>query len=442
VVLDQGQCGSCWAVSGTGVFTDRVCIWMDEQGNAIKDPKFFFGNRMFQKAGSCSGEGTTKLAHNHGCKRTGQTLSPQGVLSCGTVNEDALLYPDSAGCNGGEAVDAWKYFSVNGLTSMHADGSGGCTPYMAGRCSAKDPFNNGCRKCAGLLDECQDSGLPPKKFKVGSFGFIMEKGLKKRPDTSVERTESELSLVQNQVENMQIELMTNGPIHVCFDVYKNFGAFFNAQPNGIYNSTEGTPKEGGHCVEIVGWDSAVDSETGKKYDFWKIKNSWGPQWSNNGVFRFARGVDLCGIESDVWAGCPAGTNCKLTAGVHQMRIPEAAGIEEIEFDLEDTGARATTVLRGYFPKKKETKLPSQSWKGGNWHTVESKHYSYYLRQIVLAYEKLIGTEAFVTPEAALQHVSHIQTQVVGRGVHVRVSFKLGDETLSSLHLVHHHENVY
>lgn len=44
---------------------------------------------------------------------------------------------DSAGCNGGNAADAWHYFHVHGLSSMSGDGNNGCNPYVSGKCLLK-----------------------------------------------------------------------------------------------------------------------------------------------------------------------------------------------------------------------------------------------------------------------------------------------------------------
>lgn len=48
-----------------------------------------------------------------------------------------------------------------------------------------------------------------------------------------------------------------------------------------------------HAVLIVGY--GVDKLTGKK--FWKIKNSWGNKWGEEGYFRMIRGVEACGINT-------------------------------------------------------------------------------------------------------------------------------------------------
>ena len=40
-----------------------------------------------------------------------------------------------------------------------------------------------------------------------------------------------------------------------------------------------------HAVLLTGWGE----DGGKKY--WRVQNSWGPQWGEQGTFRIRRGVD-------------------------------------------------------------------------------------------------------------------------------------------------------
>jgi len=420
--LDQGQCGSCWAVGATAAFGERMCVWMDDEGNALPEDNSFVGNRMFQKAGACTGEGTKHAAHNHGCKRTAFFLSPQMLMSCGNSKHNKQLYPDSGGCQGGEARDAWEFFYHNGVSTMTLDGSSGCTPYTSGKCAGKDPNQDGCKNCEGIMTQCEDTGLPPQTYKAKSFGYIMEKDLKPRNNTGVPRPERDAKALERQIYNMQVELMTNGPLNVCMDFFLNFQPFFNDQPLGIYNSTEGLTKGGGHCLSIIGWGH--DHISG--FDYWLIKNSWGPGWGSDGVFRFRRGVDFCGIESDVWVGCPENSKCELTEGVTTVRSRDAVPRDMF---IANFGIRGSA---GDLEPELTDRQPSKVWRGGYWHELSEE--SLRLRQVGLAvaqaYELAFGEPTSI--QQALEQVETAWTQVVGGGQRLRAVFSNGVESVVSM----------
>ena len=376
------------------MFGDRLCIWFDEQERPLPAGVGSGGvSRLFQKAGSCVGEGTTHAAHNHGCKRKAFFVSPQALVSCGTLVEDPKRYPDSLGCQGGEPIDTWSFFRNTGLSTMTSDGKGGCTPYTSGQCSGKDPKGNGCRTCAGVVDQCVDSGLPPKFYKVSTFGRIHDDGLPSRNRTDRARPAKDMPALGRQIEAMQREIMTNGPIHVCVDIFSNFQDTFNEAPLTIYNKTK-PPMTGGHCLNIIGWGH--DTET--NVDYWIIKNSWGEAWGSLGTFRYIRGADLGGIESDVWAGCPAGSNCKLTSAV-----------KLIENDFALASARDS--------------VESRRWKGGYWRELSRPEFMQ-SREIKLriarAYESVFGEPT--TLEIAASTVKRMFTQAGVRGMRIRVEF--------------------
>ena len=50
-----------------------------------------------------------------------------------------------------------------------------------------------------------------------------------------------------------------------------------------------------HAVVLVGYGH--DDEEG--LDFWKIRNSWGASWGENGYFRLSRGKGTCGVNRHV-----------------------------------------------------------------------------------------------------------------------------------------------
>lgn len=89
------------------------------------------------------------------------------------------------------------------------------------------------------------------------------------------------------------EIYTNGPVETAFTVYEDFLTY----KSGVYRHRTGG-ELGGHAVKIVGWGV----ENGLKY--WKIANSWNPNWGDQGYFKILRGTDECGIEDQVCAGIP------------------------------------------------------------------------------------------------------------------------------------------
>ncbi|KAJ8947882.1 hypothetical protein NQ318_010028 [Aromia moschata] len=61
-------------------------------------------------------------------------------------------------------------------------------------------------------------------------------------------------------------------------------------------------KQGYHSVRIVGWGEEYTFNGVQKY--WKVANSWGPNWGEKGYFRIAKGTDECDIESFVLGTWP------------------------------------------------------------------------------------------------------------------------------------------
>jgi len=454
-VVDQKQCGDCWAGSAANTLGDRACIHLLEGGKPMPLPRggpHGAGTlqRMFQQAGKCVGEGTMNALHQHGCQRQSYFVNPQALVSCGNLNNTDpprfhpypegsgyrpghILYPSSMGCNGGEAQDAWRFFYHEGLTIMDATQLAGCTTYTSGTCSGADPNNNGCRPCE--FEQCADTGLKPERITVDTFGWIMERDLPDRGtwDNQLEsftkkgtdqfRPPWQREAMDRQVKNMQIEMMTNGPLHTCMDDYANFGLFFNQNPSGIYNSTEGSPQTGGHCIELMGW--GLDKATGMKY--WTFKNSWGAAWANGGFGRFIRGEDLLGIESDVWVGCPTGSHCRLTDGVvhneswipHHSYFPYPPTI--LHNTTTTTRAPWLTTEKGMNPTS--ATQPSRRWPGGKEILLGRSAFSHstVAPLVQLAVLHSLGRDD-LGMQTALQAVSGVWSRSA-RGLRLRIEIK-------------------
>jgi len=102
---------------------------------------------------------------------------------------------------------------------------------------------------------------------------------------------------------------------------------------GVYQSASGS-RYGGHAVSLVGYGT----EAGVPY--WRLMNSWGDSWGENGYFRFLRGQDLCQIET-LSSIAFAGT---VSLVAHEGEAPqeEAISAGEANVDVDVVVARCNS----------------------------------------------------------------------------------------------------
>ena len=86
------------------------------------------------------------------------------------------------------------------------------------------------------------------------------------------------------------EALTRGVVSVAIRAENDA---FRAYKGGVIDDYEGCGTTLDHGVTLVGYSKADDA--------WIIKNSWGPNWGENGFVRIKRGTDaygICGINQE------------------------------------------------------------------------------------------------------------------------------------------------
>jgi len=201
-----------------------------------------------QQCGSCwAFSGSEVLSDRFAIATNGKTnvvLSPEDLVSCDTSD---------MGCSGGMLDTLWNYLTSTGIVTD------ACFPYSAGQGVA-----------SACQTKCSDSESWTKFKASDSFHLAT-------------------------VQDIQAELMKNGPLQVAFEVRKSFMNY----KSGIYQHHWWQFWDqvlGGHAVKLVGWGE----ENGTPY--WTIANSWSTSWGEDGYFRIKRGSNECGIESMVYGG--------------------------------------------------------------------------------------------------------------------------------------------
>jgi C1A family cysteine protease len=148
---------------------------------------------------------------------------------------------DSAGCDGGDIENAFDYVVSNGLVTS--------TEYAY-------------TSSLGDSREC-DATMTDYSVSLRSYAVLSGDDV-----DSVE-------------ENMKNYLLSTGPLTVCLDAsgWSTYTSGVIRNCNSILN----------HCVQVVG----VDTDEG----YWKIRNSWGPSFGEDGYVRITQGENTCGIAS-------------------------------------------------------------------------------------------------------------------------------------------------
>jgi cathepsin F len=86
-------------------------------------------------------------------------------------------------------------------------------------------------------------------------------------------------------------LVSTGPLSVLMNAET-----LSYYKSGIYSPQFCDPESLDHAVLLVGYGS----ENG--VDYWRVKNSWGSSWGEEGYFRIIRGEGKCGINTAVTTG--------------------------------------------------------------------------------------------------------------------------------------------
>ena len=103
---------------------------------------------------------------------------------------------------------------------------------------------------------------------------------------------------------MMKEIMENGPIVVAInaapDLYYYSTGIFITNPKNAPSQDNFHPKVKpwqftNHAVVCVGWGESTHE--GHVLKYWILKNSWGPEWGENGYFKMLKGSNLGSVEN-------------------------------------------------------------------------------------------------------------------------------------------------
>jgi len=237
--------------------------WCDVDGKSYCAPSW--NQHQPKYCGACYVHGTLSALNDRlKIMRKGEgidtLLARQVILNCGSK------HGFGNGCGGGESSDIFEFMRQIGL------GEEGCYNYQAEEQPCPANGNGYCTNCMMFGGDTTDYKCWPVdkyvKYYVKEYGFVTGE------------------------EQMKAEIYARGPITcglVCPD------EFTYGYKGGVMNY-HGNETDVDHDVEVVGWGE----EDGVPY--WKVRNSWGTYWGEDGFFRVVRGKNMLRIEeSCAWA---------------------------------------------------------------------------------------------------------------------------------------------
>ena len=114
--------------------------------------------------------------------------------------------------------------------------------------------------------------------------------------------------VDHDIDSIKSALIEYGPLVICFRFWRDFYYY----QEGVYEHRWGQIA-GGHVVALVGYD---DSD-----ECWIVKNSWGPNWGEDGWFKMAYDTDVFAE----WYG--PGTGIMYLDGIYGNLKPDVPKVQ-------------------------------------------------------------------------------------------------------------------
>ena len=193
--------------------------------------------------------------------------------------------------NQGQCGSCWSFSATGAIEGAYAVAGNTLTSFSEEDLVQCDTVDSGCS--GGLMDNAfafvKEHGLATE----AAYAYTSGTGTRGTCDSAKEAaavvTVTGHVDVSSGDEDALKSAVAQQPVSVAIEADKSV---FQLYSSGVLDSAScGTNLD--HGVLLVGYGS--DSSSG--LDYWKVKNSWGTTWGEEGYIRMAKGSNMCGIAS-------------------------------------------------------------------------------------------------------------------------------------------------
>merc|ERR1712134_173397 len=185
----------------------------------------------------------------------------------------------------GQCGSCWAFSSTGGLEGQWESATGKLESLSEQQLVDCPKQNSGCN--GGLMDYAFQFYEGTSVATEASYPYTAANGRCKSSYTAAIPEGGVTGYTDISSESALHDAVANvGPISVAIEADQ---MSFQLYSGGVLTGSCGTSLD--HGVLAVGYGS--DSGT----DYWKVKNSWGASWGQNGYILIQRGVNKCGIAN-------------------------------------------------------------------------------------------------------------------------------------------------
>merc|ERR1719502_126243 len=192
--------------------------------------------------------------------------------------------------NQGQCGSCWAFSSTGGLEGQWEIATGNLQSLSEQQLVDCSKQNSGCN--GGLMDYAFEFYKSTSVATEDSYAYTARDGTCKSSYTTAIPQGGVTGYKDINSESALLDAVANtGPVSVAIEADQ---MSFQLYSGGVLTGSCGTNLD--HGVLAVGYGT----ESGKAY--WKVKNSWGASWGENGYIRMIKGQNQCGIGNQ--QSCP------------------------------------------------------------------------------------------------------------------------------------------